>query len=47
MDVEAQDPEFLLDHELTTYYSMKDLSPASFDDLSERFMEDEAHSLKY
>ena len=47
MDVEAAEPEFVLDHELTSYYNMKDLSPQSFDDLSERFLDDADLSLKY
>lgn len=47
MDVEAENPEFILDHELKEYYGMADLSPASFDELSERFLNDEALALKY
>ena len=31
MDIEATNPEFLLDYELTTYYKIKNLSSASFD----------------
>jgi hypothetical protein len=31
IDVEADNPEFVLDHELTDYYGIPDLSPASFD----------------
>ena len=34
MDIEATNPEFLLDYELATYYSIKNLSPASFDNHS-------------
>jgi len=47
IDVEAENPEFIFDHELKSYYGMTDLSPASFDELSERFINDEALSLKY
>lgn len=31
MDIEKEDPEFVLNHELTELYGMKDLSPHSFD----------------
>jgi len=34
LDVLAEDPDFVLDHELSSYYGMTDLSPASFDVLS-------------
>jgi hypothetical protein len=37
----------VLDHELTSYYSMKDLSPSSFDELSGRFRTEEDLALKY
>lgn len=46
-DVNAENPEFLLDHELTSYYGMPDLSPASFDALAARFLADEDLALKY
>jgi hypothetical protein len=47
MDVLAENPEFVLDHELTTYYGLKDLSPASFDDLSDRMGKEEELALQY
>lgn len=37
----------MLDHELTSYYGMQDLSPASFDLLSDRFRTEEDLALKY
>lgn len=46
-DPEAENPEFVLDHELTSYYDMQDLSPAQFDALSDRFRVDEDLALKY
>lgn len=46
-DPNAENPEFLFDHELTSYYDMPDLSPASFDALSTRFLDEEALALKY
>ena len=47
IDVLAENPEFVLDHELSTYYGMKDLSPASFDTLSGVFANDEQMAVKY
>lgn len=47
MDVEAENPEFVLDHEMTEFYEMSDLSPSSFDDLSSRIQQDEATAMKY
>jgi len=47
MDVYAESPEFVLDHELTEYYGMSDLSPSSFDSLSNRFAVDSELALKY
>lgn len=47
MEVDAADPEFYLDHEMTEYYNLPDLSPQSFDELSERFKDDEELALKY
>lgn len=46
-DPTAENPEFLFDHELSSYYDMPDLSPSSFDDLSVRFLNDETLALKY
>ena len=45
IDVEAENPEFVLDHELSQYYGMQDLSPQSFDTLSEQFKTNEALAL--
>lgn len=47
LDVLAEDPDFVLDHEMTSYYGMPDLSPASFDALSERLLADETLAVKY
>lgn len=47
LDVLAEDPDFVMDHETTSYYGMPDLSPASFDALSERLLSDEALAVKY
>jgi len=47
IDVYAEEPEFVMDHELSQDYGMKDLSPASFDELAERMQESESLSLKY
>ncbi len=41
IDVLAKEPEFVLDHSLTAYYSMVDLSPSSFDQLSAHLLTDE------
>ena len=41
MDVEADEPEFVFDHDVAEKYGMKDYSPASFDDLSNRMLVDE------
>lgn len=40
-------PAWKWDHELTEYYNMKDLSPSSFDDLSNRILVDEELAIKY
>lgn len=34
-------PSWKWDHELTSYYNMPDLSPQSFDELSDKFKDDE------
>lgn len=47
IDILAENPEFILDHELSTYYGMSDLSPSSFDLLSTTFLNDEQEALKY
>jgi len=47
LDVLAENPDFVMDHEMTTYYGMADLSPASLDDLSDRLLEDEELALKF
>ena len=38
---------FEFHHELAEYYDMPDLSPSSFDALSERFLNDEVLAVKY
>lgn len=40
MDITVDDPEFILDHELTELYKLPDLSPKSFDEFSIRLSED-------
>ncbi|CDW84712.1 saposin b domain-containing protein [Stylonychia lemnae] len=47
LKVEDKHPKWYLDHEMTEFYGMKDLSPQSFDDLSNRILEDEKTALKY
>ena len=47
IDITQDDPVFEFHHELTEYYGMADLSPASFDLLSERFLADETLAVKY
>jgi hypothetical protein len=39
-DVSAENPKWELHHELTEYYGMDDLSPSSFDKLSDTFLTD-------
>lgn len=40
-------PYFALDHELSEYFGMPDLSPSSFDDFSNRLLENEDLALEY
>lgn len=47
IDITQDNPDFELHHELSEYYNMEDLSPASFDLLSEKFRTDEALAVKY
>ena len=47
MDVREKNPEWRLGHELTDHYEMKDLSPNSFDKLSDRILEDEQMAIRY
>ena len=47
IDITQDDPVFEFRHELTEYYAIKDLSPHSFDTLSERFKDDETLAIKY
>jgi hypothetical protein len=35
LEITAEEPEFTLDHELTEYYGMNDLSPKSFNELAQ------------
>jgi len=46
LDINAENPQWTHSHELTEYYAMEDLSPSSFDELSERFLNDEQLALK-
>lgn len=41
MNIRDANPEWKYDHELTEFYNMTDLSPASYDLLSTRFLTDE------
>jgi len=43
-DISEANPAWKHDHEMTELYGMKDLSPSSFDELSNRFKNDEALS---
>ena len=47
LDILAEEPEFVLDHELTEYFSMPDLSPKSFDELAQKMLTDESLALNY
>lgn len=46
-NISEEVPTWKWDHELTEYYNMKDLSPASFDDLSDRILADEQLAIKF
>lgn len=41
LDISADAPEWKYHHELTDLYEMKDLSPSSFDTLSDQMLADE------
>lgn len=47
LDVEAENPDFVLDHELKEFYGMPNLAPSSFGNLSDQFKDDETQALKY
>jgi hypothetical protein len=47
MDVQAKNPEFVLDHELTQHYDLQDLSPKSFEQLANKLLHDKNLALKY
>lgn len=47
LNITQENPEFELDHELTQYYGMSDLSPESYDKLSDQFLNDEELAIKY
>jgi hypothetical protein len=46
-DVTDLEPEWGFDHELTSLYKMNDLSPSSFDDLSNRILESESWAAEF
>lgn len=46
-NVSDPNPKWQWHHELTEYYNMPDLSPQSFDDLSTRFIDDEALAMQF
>mmetsp|Transcript_20972 Transcript_20972/g.20078 ORF Transcript_20972/g.20078 Transcript_20972/m.20078 type:complete len:176 (+) Transcript_20972:664-1191(+) len=45
-NITEENPVWHHDHEFTDYYDLKDLSPSTMDDLSDRFLNDEALSMK-
>jgi len=47
LNVNDVEPAWKYDHELTELYQLKDLSPRSFEDLSNRFLESEDLSMLY
>ncbi|CDW76799.1 saposin b domain-containing protein [Stylonychia lemnae] len=47
MDISAANPQWAYDHELKQHYSLTNLSPSSFDDLSVRILNTESLGLKY
>jgi len=46
-DHKEENPQWKWHHELTEYYLMQDLSPSSFDNLSDRILYDEDLAIKY
>ena len=46
-DLHDPNPEWKWHHEYTEYYNMPDLSPSSFDQLTEKFLNDETVALKF
>ena len=47
LDVEDSNPEFVFDHELKSHFGLSDLSPKSFDELSDRLLVDGELALKF
>lgn len=47
LDLTQEEPNFELDHELTEYFDMPDLSPASFDALATQMRSNETLALNY
>mmetsp|Transcript_20969 Transcript_20969/g.20067 ORF Transcript_20969/g.20067 Transcript_20969/m.20067 type:complete len:113 (+) Transcript_20969:1382-1720(+) len=45
LNITEENPVWHHDHEFTELYDIKDLSPSSMDELSERFLNDEALSI--
>ncbi len=46
-NISDENPQWQWDHELTELYGMADLSPASFDELSTSFLDNEALAIQY
>jgi hypothetical protein len=46
-DLGKAEPKWEFHHELTEYYGMEDLSPSSFDKLSESFLTNDELALKF
>eukprot|EP00347_Sterkiella_histriomuscorum_P022876 403336826 len=47
LNLTEDNPTWNFDHEMTEHYDMKDLSPSSFVDLSNRFLANETTALRY
>jgi len=47
LNLRDPNPEWKWDHEYTQLYGMKDMSPASFDDLSNRMLKDEKLAMSF
>jgi len=47
LDPEAENPEFVFNHELTEWYGIADLSPSSMAGLSNKFITNSELSMKY
>jgi len=47
LNITQENPDFELDHEMTQYYNMTDLSPQSYEKLSQEFLDNEELAVKY